>query len=175
MTIIDRNLMPDEKVIFRTKKHPIVFLVPCIFLLCSMIFCLDLPFVNTINHAIDNFTMTTFLHDIHRMPALIFLLLAIYSGITPYLLYATSDYVVTNKRVVMRHGFFSRYVSDTRLTSISHVTMDQGPLGQMLNYGNITINGFGGNRDYFTQIASPNEFQKNVNVQLSSPAVLNNR
>jgi membrane protein YdbS with pleckstrin-like domain len=172
MTFIESNLLADEKIIFRTKKHLIVFFVPIVFLLCAFFFCLDIGPVNTINNVINGFTMSIpFLREIHRMPAMFFLLLAVYASFRPMLLYNTSEYVVTNKRVIMRQGFFERSLTDTRLTTISHVTMDQGPLGQMLNFGNIAINGFGGKSDYFTQIAYPNDFQKSVNAQLAGPPV----
>lgn len=162
MSYIDKNLLPDENIIFRTKKHPIVFMTPIILLLCALFFCLDNTITTTINSALDFIShLNPSLAEIHRWPALIFLVLALLSAISPALLYITSDYVVTNKRIIMRQGFFEKLTRDMRLSTISLVTVDQGPLAQMLNYGNIAINSFGGT-DYFTLISKPNVFQNSV-------------
>lgn len=167
MSYIDNNLLPDEKIIFRTKKHYIVFLVPVIFLIVSLFFCTD----NHITHNIDN-TLSALSSSIpllskaHFLPALVFLLAAVFSGIQQWILYQVSDYVVTNKRVIMREGLVQRSVSDLRLSTISNVNIDQGLLAQLLNYGNITINGFGGSADQFMQVNAPGEFQRSVHAQL---------
>jgi uncharacterized membrane protein YdbT with pleckstrin-like domain len=119
------------------------------------------------NHTFDQVTQhLPFLNHIHRLPACIMLLLAIYTGLQQWLTYATSDYVVTNRRIVMKEGFFDRYSCDTRLSTVSHITIDQNLLAQLWNYGTVTINGFGGNQDRFIQVAKPNDFQKAVQSQL---------
>jgi uncharacterized membrane protein YdbT with pleckstrin-like domain len=167
MGYIDSNLLPDETIIFRTKKHPIVFAVPVIFLLLALFFCTDNSFTNHINNAL--FLVTRHiprLENIHRIPALIFTFGLIISGIQQWVLYQMSEYVVTNKRVVMREGLLDRRTSDMRLTTIASVSIDQGILAQLLNYGNISINGFGGQRDDFMQVADPASFQKSVHVQI---------
>ncbi len=167
MSYIDNNLLPDEKIIFRTKKHYIVFLVPALFLLVTLFFCTD----NRITHGLDQ-TLSTFSHILpilnsaHHLPAIIFLIAAIVSGIQQWILYQLSDYAVTNKRVIMREGLVERIVADLRLSTISTVNIDQSLLAQMLNYGNITINGFGGSADRFMQVNTPGEFQRSVHSQL---------
>jgi uncharacterized membrane protein YdbT with pleckstrin-like domain len=168
MSYIDKNLLPDEKILFRTRKNFIVFRVTAFFLLLTLFFCSNTHYANLINDTIYQFTMSIpYLNKMHRLPAVFFFLLALYSGARQGLLWGTSDYVVTNTRIVMKQGFFDRYVSETRLNTVSHVSVDQSMLGQILNYGTIVINGFGGNQDYFIQVNRPNEFQKAVQSQLS--------
>ncbi|MES2218174.1 MAG: PH domain-containing protein [Pseudomonadota bacterium] len=169
MSYIDQNLMPDEKIVFRTKKHVIIFMVPVIFILFACILSSNVGFVGNMNITFDQLTQhLPFVNHIHRMPAAIMLLLAIYTGLQQWLTYVTSDYVVTNRRVVMKEGFFDRYSCDTRLSTVSHVTVDQNLLAQAWNYGTVTINGFGGNQDRFIQLAKPLEFQKAVQSQLDT-------
>jgi uncharacterized membrane protein YdbT with pleckstrin-like domain len=169
MSYIDKSLSPDEKIVFRTQKHYIIFMVPVIFLIITCLFCTDLHFVASMNNTFNQIThQIPFLGGIHRVPALFFLLMAIYTGAMQWLTYVTSDYVVTNRRVVMKEGFFDRYTSDSRLSTISHVTVDQNLLAQAWNYGTLTINGFGGNQDRFVQVANPAAFQKAVQEQLNA-------
>ena len=106
------------------------------------------------------------LQKIHNIPALFFFVVAVYAAIRPLILFLTGDYVVTNRRVIMREGFFERRVADARLNAVANVNVDQGPLGQMLNFGDIAINSFGGTSDYFRQIDHPVELQKAVHNQL---------
>jgi uncharacterized membrane protein YdbT with pleckstrin-like domain len=79
--------------------------------------------------------------------------------------YLTSEFAVTNKRVMMREGFFYRHTNEIRLTAISQVNVDQSILGQILNYGTVSINAFGA-FDAYSLIAQPFQFQQFVNAEL---------
>ena len=79
--------------------------------------------------------------------------------------YLTSEFVVTNKRVMMREGFFHRHTNELRVATISQVNIDQSLLGQLLNYGDISLNAFGA-FDTYTLISQPYGFQKNINEQI---------
>jgi uncharacterized membrane protein YdbT with pleckstrin-like domain len=167
MSYIDNNLLPDEKIIFRTKKHIIIFLVPCIFLCIALFFCMDNHITMAMNNTFSLLTQNIpVLNTIHRIPALLFTLATIVSGFQQWILYQLSDYAVTTKRVIMREGLFDRKISDLRLSTISTVNIDQSILAQLLNYGNIVINGFGGISDQFIQVNEPGEFQRSVHAQL---------
>jgi uncharacterized membrane protein YdbT with pleckstrin-like domain len=168
MGYIDKNLVPGETILFRTNKNLIIFTAPLLMLLLTFIFCSNFYLIVSMNTVFDQITAQfSVLHYVHKLPALIMLLLTIYLALQQWLKWATSDYVVTDKRVVMREGIFDRYVCDTRLTTISHVTVDQNLLAQVLDYGTIAINGFGGNRDIFIQINHPTRFQQAVQTQLN--------
>jgi uncharacterized membrane protein YdbT with pleckstrin-like domain len=167
MGYIDKNLLPGEQIIFRTKKHFIIFLVPFLFLALAIFFSMDNLITREMNHTFNIITHSIpGLNAIHRFPAFLFLFAMAFSGLQQWIVYQTSEYVVTNKRVIMREGLVDRRTSDLRISTISSVNIDQGLLAQMLNYGNISINGFGGQKDDFIQIAAPIEFQKSVHVQL---------
>jgi uncharacterized membrane protein YdbT with pleckstrin-like domain len=84
-----------------------------------------------------------------------------------WLNYFTSEFAVTSRRVMMREGFFIRHANEMRLNTISQVNIDQSIIGQMLNYGNVTLNAFGVS-DSFTTLADPGTFQKMVNEQLDN-------
>jgi len=96
------------------------------------------------------------------------ILIAFFSSFNVWLEYITSDFVVTNRRLIMKEGFFQRKMAETRLTAISHVSVSQNLIGQLLNYGTVFINNFGGSSDNFTQIGSPVQFQRQVHAQLDA-------
>jgi len=76
-----------------------------------------------------------------------------------------SEFAVTNKRVMLREGFFVRHANELRLRTISQVNIEQGLIGQLLNYGTVSLNAFGA-RDAYTIIDKPYLFQRTINEQL---------
>lgn len=148
MGYIDKNLLPDERILFRTKKHLIIFL-PTLVLAIVSIFAFKFMHDNEV------------LQIVEWVPSVIVLLI----GTNTALNYLFSDFAVTNKRVMMREGFFFRHANELRVTTISQVNIDQSLIGQILNYGTISLNAFGA-YDTYTMIAEPYTFQKSVNEQL---------
>lgn len=152
MSYIDRNLLPGEQILFRTRKHLIIFFYPIILTIFAI-------YAQQYMH--DNFILAR----VEWAPALIVL---IYWGFI-LLEYATSEFVVTSKRIMMREGFFIRHSTELRINSISQINVDQNLVGQMLDYGTVSLNAFGA-YDAFYMIAHPFLFQKYANEQLDKIA-----
>ena len=150
MSYIDKNLLQDERVLFRTKKHLIIFFFPLVW----TIFCV---------YATSYMRGNLLLAKVEWAPWLLALIFWAYV----WLEYKTSEFAVTNKRVMMREGFFYRHANEIRLSAISQVNVDQSLLGQMLNYGIVSINAFGA-YDSYTMISQPFQFQKFVNQELDN-------
>mgnify|MGYP001553666968 FL=1 len=72
----------------------------------------------------------------------------------------TDEFVITNKRVIIKTGLFSRYTFEMNLNKIESVNVDQSIFGRMLGYGTITIIGTGGTKESFLNIADAVEFRK---------------
>lgn len=141
------NLQADETLLFQTKKHFIIFL-PSIL---TTIVCFFFLFNS--NPYVVKFTF---------LPAIAALL----SWINDFLIYATSSYTVTSKRVILKEGFFFQHKNEMRITTIANVTVNQSLLGRFLNYGTVILYPFGGSADPFTQIAQPNVLLKHLQLQL---------
>lgn len=148
MSYIQRNLLPEERILFRTKKHLIIFFFPVVALVFSF-------------YASQYMQHDDILSRLQWAPWLVTGLFFASAGLN----YAFSEFAVTNKRVMMREGFFVRHSNELRLTTISQVNVDQNLIGQMLNYGTVSINAFGA-FDAYPLIDKPNIFQKMVNQQL---------
>jgi uncharacterized membrane protein YdbT with pleckstrin-like domain len=85
----------------------------------------------------------------------------------PLIEYATSEFAITNKRVIVKRGLIRRQTLELNLQRVESVSVDQTILGRLLGYGTITIIGTGGTREPFRRIAHPLEFRKAVEEQLS--------
>lgn len=147
MSYLDKNLLENEKILFRTKKHWIVFF-PAAFWACVTIFCFYFT------HPI--------LQKIIFFPAIMTVLYLC----NTLLVYYFSEFAITNIRIIMREGFFFRHINDTRLSAIATVNVVQGLIGQVLDYGTVLINSFGGESDPFRDIDSPIKFKNILQEQL---------
>ena len=72
----------------------------------------------------------------------------------------SDEFVVTNKRIIVKTGIFSRKTLEMNLNKIESVNVDQSIFGRMFGYGTITIIGTGGTRESFPDIARAVEFRK---------------
>jgi uncharacterized membrane protein YdbT with pleckstrin-like domain len=149
MSYIDKNILTDEKILFRTKKSLIIFLNPLCWTIAAIIcFTHSNPYIVKVAWA----------------PAIA----SLFFWLNQFIQYMCSDFAITNKRILMREGFFYRHTNDTRLSTIANVTVNQSLLGQAINYGTVLINTFGGEADPFSQIDKPVVFQKILQEQLLS-------
>ena len=71
-----------------------------------------------------------------------------------------SEFVITNRRVIVKKGFIARDTFEMNLSKIESVNVDQSFMGRILNYGSITIIGSGGTRESFHKISRPMAFRK---------------
>lgn len=151
MNSIEQSLLADEQIIYRTKKHWIIFCNPVVWAIVAVIFA---------------FNSNPWVAIAAIAPAAAALIL----GIGKWLDYITSQFVLTNKRVMMREGFFTRHSTELRLATVSNMNVNQSLVGQLFNYGTVITSPFGGKEDVFTEIAGPFEFQKQVQMQLDKVA-----
>ncbi|MEZ5117199.1 MAG: PH domain-containing protein [Candidatus Nanopelagicales bacterium] len=59
--------------------------------------------------------------------------------IRPFLYWLTTDYVFTNRRIIVRTGFIAKSGRDVPLSKVNNVSFDISVLGRMLNYGRLSI------------------------------------
>jgi len=75
-----------------------------------------------------------------------------------------NEYVVTNKRVVIRTGFFKRKIEEFLLPSVDSVVVEQGLGGQVVKYGTLVLT-VGGNKLRHKYVVNPFEFCRVVKEQ----------
>lgn len=112
------------------------------------------------------------------LPILPFLVMAAWQGaavmfggvvllwLQPYVVRVSTELAVTDKRVIAKKGFISRYTVELNLNKVESLTVDQGIIGRALNCGTVTVNGTGGVRTAFKSIDDPLAFRRAVNAQI---------
>jgi uncharacterized membrane protein YdbT with pleckstrin-like domain len=96
--------------------------------------------------------------------------LALVAAIPPFVRRSSSEFVVTNKRVLVKTGFVRRHSTEILLRQVEGITVDQGILGRMLGFGTIVVEGTGSDRTPYKGIASPMEFRLAVQEQIEANA-----
>lgn len=69
--------------------------------------------------------------------------------------HSTSFFVVTNMRVIAKHGFFYCKTIDLLLLKVEKIQVSQGVIARIFNYGSIVFFGASGKIDVFTGATDP--------------------
>ena len=80
--------------------------------------------------------------------------------ISPLIQRATSEFVITNKRVIIKVGLIARRTLEMNISKIESINVNQGIFGRLFGYGTIVVIGTGGTREGFNGIADPLAFRK---------------
>jgi uncharacterized membrane protein YdbT with pleckstrin-like domain len=74
--------------------------------------------------------------------------------------YFTTEYGITNTRVISKHGLIRRDIEEINLSSIESINVNQSIIGRILNYGTIIISGRGTSKVIFKDIDNVIEVRK---------------
>jgi uncharacterized membrane protein YdbT with pleckstrin-like domain len=89
----------------------------------------------------------------------------------------SSEFAVTNKRIIMKVGVLTTRSYELLLSKIEGIVVTQPLLGKMLGYGSIVVTGSGGTQEPFANIQGPLEFRRAVQAvtDLQIPRVVESR
>ena len=146
MSYIEKNLMNGENIFYTSKLHWAIFLWPVLWFIISLM-------------------LFSGGSDSAPIGAL-FILIAITTSISSFISYKTSEFGITNKRVIVKVGFIRRNSLEVLLNKVEGIQVNQSILGRILGFGSITVSGTGGTKDPFHKIDAPLEFRKKVQEQI---------
>jgi membrane protein YdbS with pleckstrin-like domain len=97
----------------------------------------------------------------------LFLLLAMPFLLAPFIKYLASQFVITNQRIIIQHGFIARRSYEMLLGKVESIEVDQ-TLGDRLLWGSGTliITGTGGTKESFPNVGGAIKFQEHLNDML---------
>jgi uncharacterized membrane protein YdbT with pleckstrin-like domain len=85
--------------------------------------------------------------------------------VPPLVAYRTTEFGVTNKRVIVKTGFIRRHTLELLLRQVEAISVDQSLTGRLLGFGSLTLTGTGGVREEFHRVVSPLEFRRRIQAQ----------
>ena len=150
MSYLDDHLLAGERVVYRARLHWSIFATSIVVIALGIALAIVLS-----------------VYQPEYWPAGVALAgIGLLLAIGPAIHYASSEFAVTDMRVVAKLGFIERESLETLLSKIEAIGVDQGIVGRMLGYGTITITGTGGTEESFPRIADPLEFLRQIQSQV---------
>lgn len=155
MSYLDRNLLTNEQVLFRTRLHWRLYVTPLLFTLLAM----------------GPIAVLLWMRDARAWaplpPAL-----GLVWVLAAHVRRQSSEFAVTNKRVVIKIGVFTTRSVELLPSKVEGVTVEQDLWGKLFGYGDIVVTGSGGSKEAFAGIQRPFEFRRAMQeaTDLQAPA-----
>jgi len=147
MGYVESNLLPNEQVVYRARLHWIIYALPAFVFIIAVLVALSGG--GLIAGAV-----------IGAIAVLLFL--------PPWIRSSSSEFAITNKRVLIKVGLIRRHSLELLLQKIEGIGVDQGISGRIFGYGTITVSGTGGTKEAFRMISDPLEFRRQVQASLAA-------
>ena len=142
MSYTNRNLLSNEIVRYKASLHWIIYVPAILWLMLGFVFEAE--------------GSTWF-----------FVLIAICSFFRALIRKLGSEFMLTNKRVVLRQGIISRKTVEIILARCEGLSVDQSILGRILNYGTLFVT-TGGLTSRFNYVKDPVTFRNRVNEEIDA-------
>lgn len=137
-TYAKHNLLDAEEILYEAKFHWFVYIPGLIFFALIPFFPFETLYVS------------------------ILVLLGIGSLIRSFILKLSTEFVVTNMRVIVKTGLIARNTIELNHRNVESVSLDQGIIGRIFNFGTLTLNGTGTGHSPIPWVDNPLEFRKQV-------------
>ncbi len=159
MGYIENNLVKGEEIIYKTKLHWLVIIRPALslFILSSASIYLLTLYLSPLPGG--NFPLAL---TVAIFPAT----LGLVAGLIRY---STSEFGLTNRRVLIKVGWLRRQTLELNLGRIESFQAHEPILGRLLGFSDLTLTGSGGTRQTFKAVANGSLFRKRV-VEFSTEA-----
>jgi uncharacterized membrane protein YdbT with pleckstrin-like domain len=151
---IDDILQPGEKVLYASNLHWVVY-APAI---AAWIVAAALLVAT-------RFTLNENLILLCLATAAVVACAALYWSMRGWFRRWTTETDVTNLRVVHKTGFITRKTFEISVDKVASVSVDQSIMGRILNYGDVTIENMGDDKQVIELIASPLAFRSHITAR----------
>jgi uncharacterized membrane protein YdbT with pleckstrin-like domain len=144
---VERHLLPNERVIYKTRLHWILFWQPALVTVIGVVLAALLAAVEP-----------TWLWWVGALVAAAGLGWAL----VHYIELMTSEFAVTSSRLIFKVGLLARYTTELLLSKVESISVTQGLVGRLVNFGDLTVTGAGGAREVFRRVNDPVGFRNHV-------------
>ena len=159
MAYLDKVLQPGETVLVTTRPHWVVLLPALVLLGLAAVVALGAFVVVTGAPTLGGYTVAGLLA-----------LLGLFDLAARMVIRATTEFCITDHRVIVKRGFLSLHTVEMNLDKVESVDVDQSLLGRMLGYGSVTIHGVGARWDPIPRITDPLGFRNAITTHTAPVA-----
>lgn len=155
MVYVDKSLVNGERIVRRAKPHWAMFMPAVTYGLIGLLMVLFSALLAQQSGEASKSVCS----GLYFFVGAVVLLQAI-------IIYTTTEFAVTNYRVIAKTGLIRRASVELPLSKIESIQVKQGLSGRAFNYGTIIVAGTGGTKEAFPNIAYPMEFRKLINESI---------
>ncbi len=152
MAYYKKVLQPDETVKFIGHLHWLIYRRAIFLLILAVAVSIGLSFVPNLDPKVP------------QIAALALGALALLFFLGTWFVTASTEIVVTDRRVLHKVGWISRHTQEINVSKVETVDVDQGIAGRIFGYGSVLIHGVGGSWEPLRYIASPLQLRSAVMV-----------
>jgi len=155
---VERHLLPRERVLYTTRLHWVLFTKPVIAMVSGV-------------------ALTWLLYVRVDDPPWLWQVGVALAGagvlwlVVRWIEWETSEFAVTSVRLIFKVGLVARYTTELLLSKVESISVTQGPVGRLANYGDLTVTGTGAVREAFTRVHDPVGFRNAVQYASARPTV----
>jgi uncharacterized membrane protein YdbT with pleckstrin-like domain len=153
MKYVQRVLQPGETVVHQAHLHWLIFLHAIGLLAVAIVILIG----EAIYHPNEPIIATALI-----VLACFFALMAIGSALKAWLRRITTEFAVTDRRVIYKTGLFSRHTLEMNRSKVESVDVDQPLLGRIFGYGTVVLRGTGSTFEPIYHIADPLTFRSQI-------------
>ena len=96
------------------------------------------------------------------------LLIPTFKAIGATIKFCTTEYLVTDKRVMEKYGWISTHSDDMPLAKIENITVNYTFWGKIFNFGTLSIQGANRNNVVFTGIRNAEEIKREISKLINN-------
>ncbi len=146
MGYVEKNLLPNEVVTYEARLHWVIYALPLgVFGIAVLVGLAG-----------------------GLAPGAVLAALALILAIPPWVSASSSEFAITNKRILIKVGLIRRHSLELLLQKVEGIGVDQSITGRLFGFGTITVVGVGGTKEEFRSIANPLEFRRQVQASLTA-------
>jgi uncharacterized membrane protein YdbT with pleckstrin-like domain len=168
MGYIEKDLMPGEQVLFKTRLHSITIFFHAImgvFVVLVGVFCLYKSVNGQDNSDAQFKTWATF--------GGILVITGVAIVAHAILKRNATEMAVTNRRILIKTGILSHRSIELLLSRVESIVINESFFGRILGYGSVMVRGTGGTPEPFDYIARPKEFRRSAQEQIEATLAQN--
>ena len=149
MSFIEKNLSANERIVYKAKLHWYIYLRGIFLIVLGLL-------IGKASYGACGFLC----------------FIGVISLFLAFMLSSSSEFAVTNKRIILKTGFIKRKFIEIQLNKSEGLQIEEGVMGRMLGFGSLKITS-GGVTEVFRPVAKPFEFKKQVNNAIESSFDMN--
>ena len=152
MSYICKNLMEAEQVVYQSKVHWFIFVGPALWLTVGGLFW-------TISVA-ETSAETPEGAELMAVCASVMILFGALRFLQAVLTRLTTEFGVTNKRVIAKQGWIRRDTTELNHSKVESLAVDQSIAGRIFGFGTVTVQGTGGGKTPIQNIDDPMKLRR---------------